>query len=301
MSVSAIAVPSGQLPVISNALKPLVRGIYDLQKLRIQMGNRVVANFKAKLGQDPGSSEEELDLEAQKLLKQIRTHFARMTDAVVTLPKRSEFKGDEVISTYAELVLISGYLDIEVKERQLFGLLAKALEDYSIYTEYLKDIKGIGPAMAGILISEIDITAAKYVSSLWKYAGLDVAADGKGRSKRKEHLHEVEYTDRDGKVQTKMGITFNPFLKTKLVGVLATSFLRASNPKYSQIYNNYKHRMEQHIVYKEVTKKHRHNMAMRYMIKMFLKDLYMQWRRIEGLEVFNPYEEAKLGMKPHKV
>ena len=36
----------------SNNLKPLVRGAYDIQKLRIQTSNRIVANFKAKLPAD---------------------------------------------------------------------------------------------------------------------------------------------------------------------------------------------------------------------------------------------------------
>lgn len=31
-------------------LKTIVRGAYDIQKNRIQTGNRIVGNFKAKLG-----------------------------------------------------------------------------------------------------------------------------------------------------------------------------------------------------------------------------------------------------------
>jgi hypothetical protein len=40
-------------------------------------------------------------------------------------------------------------------------------------------------------------------------------------------------------------------------------------------------------------------MALRYMIKIFLIDLYNNWRRLEGLPVAPPYSEAKLGMVPH--
>lgn len=39
------------------------------------------------------------------------------------------------------------------------------------------------------------------------------------------------------------------------------------------------------------------NMAIRYMIKMFLKDLWVAWRTLEGLPVTPDYAEAKLGMK----
>ena len=32
------------------------------------------------------------------------------------------------------------------------------------------------------------------------------------------------------------------------------------------------------------------------MIKMFLNDLYMEWRRVEGYEVYPHYHESKLGL-----
>ena len=38
-------------------LKTIVRGAYDIQKNRIQTGNRLVGNFKAKLGQAPSEKE----------------------------------------------------------------------------------------------------------------------------------------------------------------------------------------------------------------------------------------------------
>jgi hypothetical protein len=159
----------------------------------------------------------------------------------------------------------------------------------------LKDVRGCGPLMAAVIISEIDPHKAKYVSSFWKYAGLDVAEDGNGRSRKKEHLVEVEYVNKDGELSKRQSITFNPFLKTKLVGVLGTSFIR-SGGKYAEIYYDYKNRLENHPVHKDKTKLHKHNMAIRYMIKMFLKDLYIAWRKLEGLPVLPDYAEGKLGI-----
>jgi hypothetical protein len=173
------------------------------------------------------------------------------------------------------------------------------LEEFPIYVQYLKGVKGIGPAMAGIIISEINIHTAKYSSSLHKYAGLDVAEDGKGRSMKSEHLIDVEYTAKDGSIKTKKSITFNPFLKSKLLGVLAGSFIKLNNLKYRKIYDDYKNRLVNHAKYKDSTPGHRNNMAKRYMIKMFIIELYDEWKDIEGLEKFNPYHEAKLGYKHH--
>lgn len=280
-------------------VRVLVRGAYDIQKLRIQMGNRIVGNFKVKLGQEPGKKEDELDAKGKLLLNDLRMRFKKITDGVVTLPRQKTFKGDEVISTYTELCLLAAYFEIESDEKQHFKRLKTVLNEYPIYTEYLEGVKGIGPAMAGVIISEIDITKAEYPSSLWKYAGLDVAQDGAGRSRRSEHLIDVEYETREKEIKTKKSITFNPFLKTKLIGVLGGSFLKVGDDTYKDIYYGYKNRLANHPVHSEKTKLHQHNMAMRYMVKRFLVDLYTVWRELEGLPVAKEYSEAKLGIQ-HK-
>ena len=278
-------------------IKTMVRGAYDIQKLRIQMDNRIVGNFKAKLGQEPSKPESDLEVEETKVLKSLRDHYKKITDGVKTFPRQATFKGDEVISDFTELCLLAQYIDLESEETRHFSRLGSILRDYPIFTTFLDKVKGIGPAMAGVIVSEIDIRKAKYPSSLWAYAGLDVAQDGQGRSRKKEHLVERDYVNKNGETAKRVGITFNPFLKTKLTGVLASSFLRAGNERYAKLYNDYKHRLESHEKHKDKTKGHRHNMAMRYMIKQFLVDLYREWRALEGLEVAPDYNEAKLGHK----
>ena len=278
-------------------LKTIVRGAYDIQKNRIQTGNRLVANFKAKLGQAPSEKEDTIDADGQQILTNLRRSHKLLTEGVATFPRQATFKGDEVISSYTELCLVANYLELEEQEKTHFRRLGNILKDYPIYNNFLAGTTGVGPAMAGVVISEIDITKAEYPSSLHKYAGLDVAGDGQGRSRRKEHLEDSEYVDADGVVQTKKGITFNPFLKTKLVGVLGSSFVKQSPDKckYRKVYDDYKHRIEHMDAHKEKSKGHRHNMAVRYMIKIFLIDLYNEWRALEGLPVAPTYTEAKLG------
>ena len=278
-------------------LKTMVRGAYDIQKLRIQMGNRIVANFKAKLGQAPSKDEDSIDSEGRKILGNLRQHYKLITDGVAKFPTRAKFKSDGVIDTYTELCLIAEYVELDDQEKKHFRRLTSVLEEFPIYVEFLEPIKGIGPAMAGVIISEIDIAKARHPSSLWKYAGLDVAADGNGRSRKAEHLIQRDYIDSDGEPATRNSITFNPFLKTKLVGVLAGSFMKASPNKYKDVYDGYKNRIEQHPKHMEKSKGQRHAMAMRYMIKIFLIELYTKWRALEGLPVSLPYHEAKLGIK----
>lgn len=276
-------------------VKTVVRGAYDIQKLRIQMGNRIVGNFKDKIGQEPSKKESTLDSNGKMVLSALRTSYKKITDGVKTFPRQATFKGDGVIDSYTDLCLVSNYIELEVQEQTQFKRLGNILKEYPIWNNFLKDVKGCGPAMAGVIISEIDISAAEYSSSLWRYAGLDVASNGAGRSMKKEHLVDVEYTDKDGKKQTKKSITFNPFLKCKLMGVLGGSFLKAKSP-YATIYYDYKNRLINSPKHQSKSDGHRHNMALRYMIKRFLVDLYTEWRTIEGLPVAPEYSVAKLGM-----
>lgn len=336
----------------TSSIKAATRGVYDLQKLRIQTGNRLCANWRATHGQAPGESEAVLSAEDQDTLKVLRKHYKLITEGLLAIPRRRDFTGDEVISSYAELVLISQYEALLSAEARQFKDLEILLEEYPIYNEFLEPTRGIGPAMAAVIVSELDITKAKYASSLWKYAGLDVVTyfylkdrfhpdaptvlyerhpdgfktqgpavimpdsvffllkdgvpygsygldstqpgQGEGRSRRKPHLVQRSYTDREGNHALRMSLTFNPFLKTKLTGVLGPSFLRARSP-YRAYYDAYKTRIEQLPQWAARTPKHRHNAAIRYMVKRFLVDLYTNWRALEGLEVYPEYAVAKLG------
>jgi len=278
-------------------IRTLVRSTYDLQKIRIQMGNRIAGQFKVKLGQAPGTSEIMLEQEAKNILKALRLSYDRITDGLVLNKRWSkvQFKSDGIIDTITELALVAQYLEIDATEKRQFNRFEDLLFQYPIYTEFLEKTRGCGPAMSGVLISEINIHKAKYPSSIWQYAGLDVKTDGRGASMRTEHLIDREYKAKDGTMKTRKSITFNPFLKTKLMGVLAGSFLKSGNEKYTKIYHDYKTRLENHPKWMEVSRGHRHMAAMRYMVKLFIVDLYREWRTLEGLPVSLTYQEAKLG------
>jgi len=306
------------------ALRLMTRGAYDLQKLRVQVGLRLVANFRAKLheeepeGKDEDEEkEDELSEEALKLIVQLRASYRRLTDGVArnrTLPAKEGFHGDELISTFTELTLVDQYIRLEAQEALHFGQMGSVLDRIPLYTTYLRDIRGIGPAMAAVLISYLKPELADHISSYWRYAGLDVGPDGLGRSRRAEHLVEYEYTDKNGNLKTRMGVTYNPFLKAKLMGVLAGSFHRSKNVKWVLVYNNYKHRistdpMKEKVTLAEYKRRHKaeeptehiwppgriHNASNRYMIKMFLQELWTYWRELEGLSVTPSYHEAIQG------
>jgi hypothetical protein len=282
-------------PADRTQLRTIVRGAYDIQKLRIQIGNRICAQFKAKLGQEPSHSEEDdLDDDSKAILVDLRAEFKKLMDGVKTV-KLATFKATPLISNFTEFSLLQQYLDLEESEKRHFTNLGKILVEFPIWNNFLSTVRGIGPAMGGVIISEIDIHRARHPSSLAQYAGLGVEVDGRGTSKRKEHLKDISYTNADGEQDTRKGINYNPFLKTKLMGVLASSFVKQKDSPYRALYDSIKHRYESEVRWQETTKGHRHNAAMRYMIKQFLINLYTNWRALEGLPVSEPYHIAKLG------
>lgn len=277
-------------------IRQIVRSAYDMQKLRIGAGNRICAAFISKIPED---RREETD----QILKIVKQSYNRITDGLVALPSVREFnkmsKEDSVIETVAELDLVHTYMKLLKDEEDAFKRLERDIQDYPIYTEFLKNVRGCGPAMAGVIISEIDISKAKYASSLSKFCGLDVVINaegiGEGRSRKKHHLVDQYYVDAHGEPQVKKGLSFSPMLKTKLMGVLASCFLRNKSP-YADIYTQYKFRLQNSPRHADKSDGHKHNMAMRYMIKIFLQDLYVAWRTLEGLPVAPPYSQAKLGL-----
>jgi len=182
---------------------------------------------------------------------------------------------------------------IEIKKRRdnVFGMekaiekmLAKEIHEHPLWKTFLSEVKGVGESIAAVIISEFDINKAPTVSNLWSFAGLAPGKDKKEKGKK---------------------CPFNQFLRAKLCGVLGSSFLKCNSP-YREFYDNMKKRLESidwGMKSKNPTNKdrpkagHQHKAANRYMIKMFLRDLYVAWRTLKGLEVRPPYQEEYLQHK----
>lgn len=300
-----------------SAIRATVRGMYDMQQLRIQAGNRIVANFRSKLGIEAGEADTETDKEAEKLLNTLRAEYKLLTEGVNRITRRMNLEAGEYIDSHTEIRLIQQYERLVQAEDAAEKTLEDLLDEAPIYTQFLAHIRGISTKMASVIISEIDIHKAKYPSSIWKYAGLDVV-DGEGRSRKKRHLEEREYTNKYGEKEIRQSLTYNPFLKTKLIGVLGQNLIRSEGHYKGEFYNPKKHfymtrgfcngshsetgqttfipsgkatRQENDYC----TKGHCHAMARRYMVKMFLLDLYKAWRTLEDLPVSDSYHSGQRG------
>jgi len=202
------------------------------------------------------------------------------------------------------------------QEKEIEKMLLKALRRFPVYNEYLKNVKGIGTISAGWIVGEYDIKVATTVSKLWQFTGLNPnLVIGKKRVENKDGSFSYIETDKmihGDKLTPGYVAPFNKRLRTALCGVLASGFIKAKAPHALNHYYPYKARLEQSqkeiivsrgskyqkkMTWAETSKGHRDRAAKRYMIKMFLKDLYVAWRTIEGLPVREPYQEEYLGHK----
>jgi hypothetical protein len=275
-------------------LRQSVRFMYDLQQARIQSGNRGGSKTAAL-----SKSHQERMIVQSWLLKTLESNgLSNVNDLLKNFP-----------------------IWIDPKSKK---------------DGWLKRQKGCGPTMAGVLISEIDITRAETPSALWSYCGLSVktcsACNGTGKAKDKNGVSKpcemCCATGTHGARRVKgEKARYNPWLKAKVVKVLAECLIKANSP-WREYYDNYKRRKENTMTEqcmgclgtgkviidkKKVTcpncegtggpapwgkrKAHRDAAAKRYMAKMFLLELWKEWRLLEGLPIVDPYSEAYLGRK----
>lgn len=193
--------------------------------------------------------------------------------------------------------------------------------------------RGLGPRMASIIVSSFDIHREETVSQMWAFAGLSVVpllrckfcsailqtTDKKPIETDYKYENLVDtalfhhpkpagntcklagcsigrvQTINSGRAQRPVAgqkLNYNAWLRTKLCGVLAPVLLKVGSP-YRKFYDNRK----QYNIGRGwgQSDAHRHQDAMRYMIKMLLLDIYKEWREFEGLPVRAPYSEERLG------
>lgn len=289
-------------------MKSLVSTAYQLQELRIQSGLRVVGNAKIKLGQEPGTKEEDLDNTAQDILSQIRASHDRISDALGgrAIRKGATFPGDGLLTDKAEYTLAQTYFMLLDREEATFKLFDTIVESHPM-GPWFESVRGVGSAIAAIMLSQIDMDRTPNLGNLYAYCGLDVVVAekkdeetgevqlvGEARSRKAHHLVERQYVDKKGKESTRKSITYNEFLHTKLLGVTADCLIKGSGYFKSEVYNNYKFRLLNMPEHKRKGEAHIEMMARRYMIKIFVMYFYEEYMCVLGREMPPLYHEKKL-------
>lgn len=113
---------------------------------------------------------------------------------------------------------------LEALEKSAFREINRYASAFKVY-EWLMEHKGIGPAGAGVLLSEFDIHLAPRPSNFWSFAGLAVGDDG-----RADHPVKGER------------LSYNSWLRSKLIVVIGGGLMKADNETYRGIFDQYMHR-----------------------------------------------------------
>lgn len=234
--------------------------------------------------------EREISLDELKVLIDAREQVRKLVNSLnnrILASKRKVDKmdsqtemwiGERIKETESEL----GRIDRRIKKHLLsmpYDIISTAL-----------NIRGVGPITVAYMLVYVDITKARYASSLWAYCGLDKPS------------HE-RYT----KGESGGG---NKTLRTVLY-TMADSFIKQRNV-YRDVYDNEKEKLSNseritksrntqgkliECAWKDTKPSHRHGAAIRKMIKHFLADFWYSWRKLEGLETAALYVEEKMGHK----
>jgi len=275
------------------AVRMLVRAREDFQAMRKRMDNRI--------GRKADGTDQDVEERAFNLSD------LQMFESVADDSKKQE----EIIEKY-----LAGPTRSLVKEGRVTRDYIPVLKRFPVYNQFLLPIKGVGTIAAGWIIAEYDIHKATTVSKMWQFTGLNSSkVIGKKRVENEDGSFRYVMTDKKiygDKLTQGFIAPFNKRLRAAMVGVMADGFIKAQNRYALEFYYPYKARLEQsekatlksrntksekEMMWSKTSKSHRDRAAKRYMIKMFLKDLYVAWRTLEGLSVREPYQEEYLGHK----
>lgn len=150
--------------------------------------------------------------------------------------------------------------------------IKKAVKGVEIIDRMI-EVKGVGPMLSAKVVSMIDINRADTISALWRYAGYAVVDGAREKPTKGERLH------------------YNARLKTTCY-LVGSSFLKSGSP-YRKVYDDSREYYEANRP--DWTKAHQHNAAMRRMIKLWLSHLWLEWRKVEGLDTRQPFVQERLG------
>ncbi len=217
-------------------------------------------------------------------------------------------------------------------EKEIEKEVGHYLKGAPIWETWLKEQRGIAFKLGGVILSAFDIERADTVSKMWRYAGLGVDAEGKAEA-RKKGVKLTYNPWLKGKMTKILGECLlranSPFRKfydnykhrkeNTLVDVcmgckgLGTLSITDDTEEEGVLIEEKKTKKKKKKAVKcenckgtggpapwGCSQKHRHNAAMRYMSKMFLQQLWEQWRRIEDLPVRPPYAEEFLNRVHHE-
>lgn len=176
------------------------------------------------------------------------------------------------------------------KAAHLESAMTAQLKQIPVYQHFLRHVFGVGPVVSAYLVSEIDIHRAVKSSALRRFCGLAVI---NGRLERRTKGVKSGYSS---EMRTRLYQAFSAMWKNGIG--------KGKTCKYLQIWIDAKHRKMQMATDGKIqngtgktvsAKGYAHSYGWHKAADVFIEDLYVVWRALEGLDVWPSYYAAKLG------
>jgi len=232
----------------------------------------------------------------------------------IRLEGRIRSLGTQMKETYFEELA----RDVRSLEESVAKEIAVELEGDPIYTAYLKRIKGVGPVLAGYLIAYL---CRPRVAKIWrKSRSVELPKYAKVLEEKKDYvvvelppvcevagnpskLHKYAGLAPGSKLSRGERVGYNPKVKTLMWKILM-QFLKAgakTRCKYAELFNQVKQEYAQRCPKPEKGswKLKVHLTSKNIVMRIFLTNLWITYRQINGLPLTSPYP-AKLG-EQHKI
>ena len=151
------------------------------------------------------------------------------------------------------------------------------LRKFDVYNLFLRDVYGLGPVTAAYLLAYVDIRKAEKPSQLIRYCGY-ACIDGKAERRRDGFAPKTGPTGKDDARGT-----YNAAVKSKIyIGMGAMWKNGVAGSKRSKYLDRWRNEKERRLLRGE-TKGKAHDAGRRAATDLFLYDLYLVWRSVEGL------------------
>ena len=224
--------------------------------------------------------------------------------------EKKDFKVIQNINLYHMVKSYIQYLNIE---EQIYDQIKNVVHKFPLWYQYAAYIKGLGELTIACFLAKVDIHKCEKFTQLLAYAGYDTVLNPEtglregrcnGFWKGKKH-HQVTRLrpvrgGKKGEMEEYQSISYSPFIKTR-VYLMGGNIIKAKNELYTSVFHEYKARLLERnkTMDKPRSNPHINMMALRYMNKFVLQDLWYHWRLIEGLSVTIPYPDAYLNHESH--
>jgi len=209
---------------------------------------------------------------------------------------------------------VESYVDFIQTIANIEARMEPILIHFPIWTHCLSHIKGVGPVTGAMFLAHMDINRADTPGSFLRRLGITVEEDGKGTSRRKEHNVPSVYIDSTGHEAIKWSLGYDgewrAWFLSQMMGNLIKQgqnnlwrkpyiqkkFYYQSLPKHAKT-KKVKGFDEPQIVMKDgkhvPNDGHINKMAIRYMAKIFICDVWLYWAALEGKQIKLPYYEQQ--------